>query len=358
MSTIQPSYISWNENPWDAVEKSAIKVQLHPNVCMPPSHSPTCLPQPQSLQQINSHSCQDQLIASQSQPQHHHPITIPLSTTIDNNSSTSNLSTSGEDEKCCTSTILKPVGDSTVNTTSLQTASSLERPDTQNQDEEKTEPTELNKKEDCKEDECDCQTPEPDNRQEENEATICDNNSVVEREINVEKEEEQLVVENEQNTEEEEGLVMSKESTSPQPSLEDDVTENDEEDEEKESTTDDADTVDLTSSPPVDTIEQADYHRNNSSETSDASDSISALQNISQQQTITGDEEKKEETVKEQRVLCKEYEEGEFGRRRKYSPEQLAVIQERVRESLQQQGVVSDNNNYSSNNDFISIIAH
>ena len=50
---------------------------------------------------------------------------------------------------------------------------------------------------------------------------------------------------------------MSKESTSPQPSLEDDVTENDEEDEEKESTTDDADTVDLTSSPPVDTVSKS-----------------------------------------------------------------------------------------------------
>ena len=43
--------------------------------------------------------------------------------------------------------------------------------------------------------------------------------------------------------------------------------------------------------------------------------------------------------MKEQPI---EYIEDEFGRRRKYTPEQLELIQGRVKESLQQQGVVSN----------------
>lgn len=35
-----------------------------------------------------------------------------------------------------------------------------------------------------------------------------------------------------------------------------------------------------------------------------------------------------------------EYEDDEFGRRKKYTPQELAAIQARVRESLEQQGVV------------------
>ena len=354
MSTIQPSYISWNENPWDAVEKSAIKVQLRQDECTPPANSPTPA---QSSQQINSFPCQDQLIASQSQPQQHHQpatTTTPSSATKDN---TSNISISRENEK--SSSVLETVSDSAENET-FDAANTQERSDTLNQDEKQTGSTELSEKEDSEElmlkDKC-SQIPEPDSRlKDSDEATednTCENNSDTERGIDV-KEQDEQATEYERNAEEEEELV---ESNSQQPSLE---IENDEEDDEKESSTDDADTVDLTSPPPTE-------DHQNTSQVSDVSSSLSAIQNISlpQQQLARTDnvvKEEEDEAVKEQmeaNMLCvprEEYEEGEFGRRRKYSPEQLAVIQERVRESLQQQGVVRDIYwlNYSSNDDFIS----
>ena len=50
--------------------------------------------------------------------------------------------------------------------------------------------------------------------------------------------------------------------------------------------------------------------------------------------------DKGEEEMDAEGEATPEYEDDEFGRRRKYSPQELVTIQARVRESLEQQGVV------------------
>lgn len=52
------------------------------------------------------------------------------------------------------------------------------------------------------------------------------------------------------------------------------------------------------------------------------------------------EKDKGEEEMDAEGEATPEYEDDEFGRRRKYSPQELVTIQARVRESLEEQGVV------------------
>ena len=396
VSTIQPSYTSWNENPWEAVEKSAIKVQL-PDAPVSPLQSPTC-----SSHNTNSPPCQEQLNTSNLQPQQ--PTTPPFhsSSGIDLTESlatTQKITTPNNDDSPINSTAEEDKESSTVHVTK---DSSVELVQSQHECREGDQNMSATEQESAtdKEEECgeveDTMTTNLGSRdevtaEEEKHAKICvvkgtelehketnqeEENDEQETDKNTDRKKE-MEVESTKEREEKEhaGFQTSWQAHAGEDEQEVQDTQNKEETkeekEEEEENTYNQDTAVKTSAktPPLDKQFKHGWHlqRDQSSPdlmlltttttpspqwTSstmspstpsrftihqyDGADSVKTETGMDHQKT--GDESMKSCSHKE------EYEEGEFGRRRKYSPEELAVIQERVRESLQQQGVVRYNN--------------